>query len=283
MTGRFAIYAAPGTGSADPAATLLRERAEQWLGRSVAGDPVAPGVPAGWTREAVDAITVSARRYGFHGTLKAPFRLAPGRTPEELDAALAQFAAARERVLVPRLRVARMGAFFALIPGAGATEETEVREEAGVGEETEVGEELEEATAGAAELYALADEVVTAFDGFRDPSTEAEFARRDPVSLTPRQRELLRAWGYPYVLDEFRFHLTVTDRIPPAQQPAVERTLNRWFAASLGVTVPVDAIALFSEAEPGAQFTLRAVHPLHSGVPTRAARASQRAPGRPGA
>ena len=237
VTGRFAIYAAPGTGSADAAAALLRERAEQWLGRSAGGDPVTPGAPAGWTREAVDAITVSARRYGFHGTLKAPFRLAPGRTPEELDAALALFAAARQRVLIPRLRVARLGGFFALVPGA-------------------------EVTVEAAGLYALADEVVTAFDGFRAPPTEAELARRDPAALTPRQRELLEAWGYPYVLDEFRFHLTVTDRIPAGRQAAVERTLNGWFAASLGATVPVDALALFTEAEPGAPFTLRAVHPL---------------------
>jgi hypothetical protein len=233
VTGRFAIYAAPGTGSADPAAALLRERAEQWLGRSVAGIPVIPGVPAGWTREEVDAMTVSARRYGFHGTLKAPFHLAPGRTPEELDAALAQFAAPRQRVLIPRLRIARLGGFFALVPGAEA-----------------------------AGLYALADEVVTAFDGFRAPPTEAELARRDPASLTPRQRELLEAWGYPYVLDEFRFHLTVTDRIPAGRQAAVERTLNGWFAASLRATVPVDALALFTEAEAGAPFTLRAVHPL---------------------
>jgi 2'-5' RNA ligase len=243
VTGRFAIYAAPGIGSADAASTLLRERAEQWLGRSASGDPVTPGVPAGWTREAVDAMTISARRYGFHATLKAPFRLPQGRTPEELDAALARFAADRERVLVTRLRVARLGSFFALIPGADA-----------------------------AELSALADEVVTAFDDFRAPPTEAELARRDPASLTPRQRELLKAWGYPYVLDEFRFHLTVTDRIPDAQQSAVERTLTGWFSASLGATVPVDALALFTEDEPGAPFTLQAVHPLRprSGVPTHA-------------
>ena len=136
-------------------------------------------------------------------------------------------------MLVPRLRVARLGRFFALIPGGDA-----------------------------AELYALADEVVTAFDGFRAPPTEAELARRDPASRTPRQRELLTAWGYPYVLDEFRFHLTVTDRIPAAQQPAVERTLTDWFSASLGATVPVDALALFTEEEPGASFTLRSVYPL---------------------
>jgi hypothetical protein len=244
VTGRFAIYAAPGGGpDPDPAAARLRERAEQWLGRSVAGAAVTPGVPDGWSRDAVDAITISARRYGFHATLKAPFRLAPGRTPEELDAALALFAARRDRVLIPRLRVARLGRFFALIPGAEA-----------------------------AELYALADEAVTAFDGFRAPPTEAELARRHPASLTPRQRELLKAWGYPYVLDEFRFHLTVTDQIPAEQQPAVEAALNGWFAASLGATVPVDALALFAEAEPGGPFTLQAVHALrpYSGVPTHA-------------
>ena len=209
MTGRFAIYAVPGSGPTDAAGTLLRAKAEQWLGRSVAGDPVAPGVPAGWTRAAVDAITASARRYGFHATLKAPFRLAEGRTQQELDAALARFAAGRAGADVPRLSLARLGGFFALVPGAAA-----------------------------AELHALADEVVAGFDGFRAPATAAELARRDPASLTARQRELLKAWGYPYVLDEFRFHLTLTDRIPAGQQSAVERTLSGWFAASLGATVP---------------------------------------------
>jgi putative phosphonate metabolism protein len=233
VTHRFAIYAAPGTGSADAAAVLLREKAEQWLGRGASGDTVTPGVPADWTRVAVDTITGNARRYGFHATLKAPFRLAEGRTIEELDAAIARFAAGRVGAVIPRLRLAGMGGFYALMPGAEATE-----------------------------LHALAEEVVTRFDGFRAPATEAELARRDQASLTPRQRELLKAWGYPYVLDEFRFHLTLTDRIPQERQPAVERALSGWFAASLGATVPVDAIALFTEAEPGAPFALHAVHPL---------------------
>ena len=280
MTRRFAIYAAPGAGSADAAAALLREQAEQWLGRSVTGEPVAPGVPAGWTREAVDAITVSARRYGFHGTLKAPFHLAPGRTPEELDTALTHFAAAHERVLIPRLRVARLGGFFALVSGAGAMRELEeaagarVVAEArvsgrggvvtGAGAAGEGGVTEAGVMAEAAELHALADKVVIGFDGFRARPTEVELARRDPASLTPRQRELLQAWGYPYVLDEFRFHLTVTDRIPAVRQSTVQRTLTDWFAASLGATVPVDAVALFTEAEPGAPFVLQAVYPLRA-------------------
>jgi hypothetical protein len=230
---RFAIFAAPGTGSADAAGVRLREKAEQWLGRSVTGGQAPRGVPAGLTRAAVDAMTVDARRYGFHGTLKPPFRLAEGRTPEELDAAVARFAAGAAGAVVPRLSLARLGGFFALVPGAEA---------AGLG--------------------ALADDVVKFFDGFRAPPTEAEIARRKPSGLTPRQRELLAAWGYPYVLDEFRFHLTLTDRIPRERRPQVERVLGDWFAPLLGVTVPVDALALFTEAEPGAPFALHSVHRL---------------------
>jgi hypothetical protein len=233
VIGRFAIYAAPGVRAGDPVGARLRRRAEQWLGRSVSQDPVTAVVPAGWTRAAVDAITVDARRYGFHATLKAPFRLAEGRTPEELDAAVARFAAGRAATVIPQLTLARLGGFFALVPGAEAPG-----------------------------LHALADEVVRAFDDFRAAATEAELDRRNPAALTPRQRELLGAWGYPYVLDEFLAHLTLTDRIPKERQPAVERALTGWFAELLGADMPVDALAVFTEAEPGAPFELRAVHPL---------------------
>lgn len=243
MTGRFAIYAVPGVRSADPVGVLLRQRAEQWLGRSLTHDPVTPAIPAGWTRAAVDAITVDARRYGFHGTLKAPFRLAEGRTPAELDIAVARFAAATAGTVIPQLALARLGGFFALVPGTQAPG-----------------------------LHALADEAVRAFDEFRGPPTEAELARRHRAARTPRQRELLDAWGYPYVLDQFLFHLTLTDRLPTEQRPQVERTLTDWFAALLGADVPVDALAVCTEAEPGAPFELRSVHRLK---PTQAA-------GRPG-
>src|SRR5262249_36195348 len=116
-------------------------------------------------------------------------------------------------------------------------------------------------------------EVVTRFDGFRAPPTEAELARRDPASLTARQRELLKAWGYPYVLGEFRFHLTLTDRIPAERRPHVERALRGWFGASLGAAVAIDALALFTEEVPGAPFTLHSVYPLQPApvFPARAA------------
>ena len=230
---RFAIYAAPGSGSADSIGVALRERAERWLGRSVTGEPVRPAAPAGWARATVDAMTVSARRYGFHGTLKPPFRLADGRTQEDLDAALARFAAHRAGAVIPGLSLASMGGFFALVPGAEAPG-----------------------------LHALADEVVRGLDDFRAPPTAAELDRRNPASLAPRQRELLQRWGYPYLLDEFRFHLTLTDRVPEDDHPRVRRVLSDWFAPVLGASVPIDGLALFKEAEPGAPFALHSVHHL---------------------
>jgi Protein of unknown function (DUF1045) len=238
VSGRVAIYAVPGTASQDPTAQLLKERADSWLGRRVDGLTPNPDLPTGWTRQSIDDITVDARRYGFHGTLKAPFRLAEGHTLEGLEAAVERFAAKRSAVAIPQLALTRMGSFFALTPGAEAPE-----------------------------LHALAEALVETFDGFRAPATEAEIARRNPAALSPRHRELLETWGYPYVFDEFRFHLTVTDRIPEDRQPEVNDTLATWFADSIGASIPVDTVALLTEPEPGAPFRLHSLHPLQRSVP----------------
>ncbi len=223
---RVAVYAIPGVGSDGPVGILLRERAEAWLGRSVVGGSAAPapGAPAGWTRAEVDAVTVDARRYGFHGTLKAPFRLADGHDLDGLEAAVADLAGSRDPVALSGLRVASLGGFLALVP-----------------------------TGPVPALDALAADVVMRLDGFRAPPTDAETARRDPASLSPRQRELLATWGYPHVLDRFRFHLTLTDRIPAAARPRAEAALAAWFAAATDRPVAVDALALVVEDAPGAR------------------------------
>lgn len=240
---RVAVYAIPGIGAGDATGILLRERAEAWLGRSVVGGSAAPApaAPAGWTRAEVDAITVDARRYGFHGTLKAPFRLADGRDLAELEAAVAELAGARDGVPLPGLRVAALGGFLALVPAGPVPD-----------------------------LDALAADVVTGLDAFRAPPTDAETARRDPAALSPRQRELLAAWGYPHVLDQFRFHLTLTDRIPVDARPRAEAALAAWFADATERPLAIDALALVIEDAPGAPFRLRSVHPLHTSPHTRA-------------
>lgn len=166
MTQRVALYALPGAGTGDDVGDLLRARAESWLGRRVDGSVPDAAPPPGWNRSELDAVTVQARRYGFHGTLKAPFRLAPGRTLEELADGVSRFAAARAAVDVPDLALLRLSGFFALVPGRPVSA-----------------------------LHALADALVTTFDEFRAPLTEAESARRDPAALTPGSGSCWRGGG----------------------------------------------------------------------------------------
>lgn len=229
MSERYAVYALPGACSADP----LRPLAEAWLGRATDGSEPAPAVPEGWTRAEVDAITVDARRYGFHATLKPPFRLADGLDAAAVDEAVAALAATAAPAVIAEIELRRLGGFYALTPATQTPA-----------------------------LHALADAAVRDLDDLRAPPTPEERARRHPERLTARQRELLDAWGYPYVFDEFRPHFTLTDRVASDQAARVEATLRSYFAGQLGREVRIDALCVFHEPEPGAPFRLSAVHAL---------------------
>lgn len=220
---RYAVYGIPGIAPGDaPESIRLREAAESWFARAEVQD-----------------LTVDTRRYGLHATLSAPFRLAGGRTEEQLLAAADAFAASRAPVVIPGPRPAVLGRFRALL-----------------------------ATGEQGELDALAAAVVREFDGFRAPLDAADIRRRRPESLTPRQRELLDRWGYPFVLDEFRFHLSLTDPVPAGRAAEIDAALDEHFARVSGIDAPLTAIAISVESVPGAPFTTLSVHPF-------AARAAQ--------
>jgi hypothetical protein len=99
--------------------------------------------------------------------------------------------------------------------------------------------------------------VVEATDPLRAPLTEAEIARRRPESLSSRQRELLDRWGYPFVMEEFRFHLTLTDRLPAAEAGQVVDALRVYFAPVLPQPFVIEDLCLFGEDAQGR------FHPLH--------------------
>lgn len=179
-------------------------------------------------------LTEDPRRYGFHATMKAPFRLAEGRTVEQLSAALSDFCADRAAFRLPRLAVKAVGAnaagdaFIALVEPAPTPE-----------------------------LIALERDLVLGFEPFRAPLTDAEIARRDPERLSARQRENLMTYGYPGVLDLFRFHLTLVGRAPAAQVPALEAELAALYAERVPEPgMLVDQVALVEQVD-GGRFTIR--------------------------
>ena len=100
---------------------------------------------------------------------------------------------------------------------------------------------------------ALADAAVDAFEPFRAPPSPAERLRRNPDAMTPRQRALFERYGYPYVRELFRFHMTLTGPLG-AHADAIAGRL-RALATDHRVCGPtrVGRIALFRQ-EPGGRF-----------------------------
>ena len=223
---RYAIYFTP------PAGERLASVASRWLGRDAFTDRAIEARAAGRLSAAdVAHHTAAPRRYGFHATLKAPFHLAPGIGEADLQQAMMHFGGTA--VVIPRLKIERLGPFFALVPP--------------------------EPVAG---LDDLADEVVREFDRFRAPLGEADIQRRNPERLTRTQLANLHRWGYPYVGSDFRFHMTLTGPVEAGEADAVRDALHETFEPVLDEPVTVASIALFAEAVPGAPFVVELLHPL---------------------
>lgn len=227
MTPRYAIYFAPA--SSEP---LWRFGSEH-LGYDAASG-AEPACPAGLPVAEAEwrSLTAAPRRYGFHATLKAPFHLRPGAGEAELVDAARAVARGRAAIRVPALRVATVGSFAALVLG---------------GAEAEVG--------------ALADACVRDLEPFREPLSASDRARRLAAPLTERQLRHLDRWGYPYVFEEYRFHMTLTGPLPAELREPVRAALAERHAA-LPPGLGVDALTIFRQDDRDGRFRILRRVPL---------------------
>lgn len=227
---RFALYYAP------PRESAWWRAGSAWLGRDAesgetllqpAIDEIDTIDTIGDAGGSLHALTRSPRRYGWHATLVPPFRLAADVTPEALFAA-AQAWAQDRAAFEANVEAAMLGRFVALRPADPASE-TALRD--------------------------LAAAALRALGSLRAVQTAAEIAKRLEAPLTPRQRAYVAEWGYPYVFDEFRFHMTLSDSL---DDPALGAHLvNAWNAKMRAAgALPVCGAAIFVEPEPGAPFVL---------------------------
>ena len=67
---------------------------------------------------------------------------------------------------------------------------------------------------------------------------------------------MLVRWGYPYVFGTWFFHMTLTRRLSDAEKAAILPAAESWFAPALAVPRRVEDICIFTQATPGAAFTL---------------------------
>ena len=219
---RYAIYYTP------PRDSLLERFGAQLLGYDAWTGEELP-FPDFATQATVDwqHLTQDPRKYGFHATLKAPMPLASDTTETELLAAYAAFAEKPRTIPVITPVVGAISGFIAVIPSA---------------------------TSG--ELERLATDCVREFDCFRAPLSPEDRARRNPSALTPRQDELLDLWGYPYVMEQFRFHMTLTGRLDTVQLPLMLAMLQQRFFDIDIARLAIDRIVLFRQDNANARFRI---------------------------
>jgi ribose 1,5-bisphosphokinase len=206
----------------------------QWLGRDAADDAEA-GQPMmqpeidGLPRLSLAKLTSDARRYGFHATLKAPFRLQGGFTETHLTAMAEAFCAVQKPLFVPDVEVGMMGNALAL----RATGDSHLIDE-------------------------LALRCVQYFDPLRAAPTAEEQRKYRSRGLSAREEELLQRWGYPYTEDRFRFHMSLSDDLAEldAGSVAAMRAAAQAHFAHARATEPlgIDGLTIFREIERGTPF-----------------------------
>lgn len=221
---RYALYFAPHESSA------LWRLGSEWIGRcaltgALLDQPALPGIEREW----FSRHTAAPRRYGFHATLKPPFRLAAGKSLQTLVAELQAWCASQPPFPMPPLEAGLLDGFVALLPARPVRR-----------------------------LDSIAAECVKRFDHLRAPLTPDEVARRDPQRLGARAAGLLELWGYPYVLDLFRFHMSLTGTLPADEtaRAALLGAAQEWFGTHAGPAQVFDSVCVFEEPAPGADFRL---------------------------
>jgi hypothetical protein len=148
--------------------------------------------------------------------LKAPFRLAAGSTESDLEHAVLAFAADYPAVLGGFLAVRALGSFIALVPATAC-----------------------------ADINRLADDCVRELDRFRAPMTHEDRTRRLAGGLSPRQIEHLDRWGYPYVFEDFRFHMTLTGSLAaPERDRALQFLCGKFEQVPQAHTLLIDRVVI---------------------------------------
>lgn len=188
----------------------------------------------GLAADELAALTREPRAYGFHATLKAPFRLLPGWDETNLIQALAAFSAEPTAIPLIEPSVRGLGPFIAVM-----------------------------ARRPCAAIDKLAARCVSAFDRFRAPLTDQERQRRLAGGLDATAIARLDRWGYPFVFEAFRFHMTLASPVPPGRRSSVAAALQAAFAKHCGeAPIAVDRLALLRQDDARACFRVVAHNAL---------------------
>ncbi|WP_085902639.1 DUF1045 domain-containing protein [Kiloniella majae] len=217
---RYAIYYAPRLDS------KLGQFGNAWFGYNPVSHEAIPRPNVeGMAAQEIEYITRGAGRYAFHGTLRSPFKLRKNRSLESLDKSLKSFVTKARPIICGPLSIRSIGKFLALVPDDPENH-----------------------------IPDLAEQCIRTFDNFRLAPSKQELDRRRQAGLTSVQEELLLRWGYPFVMEEFRFHLTLSDKLDGMDLIKYQALLEKHCESLCEEAFVIDEIALFGDPGKGGKF-----------------------------
>jgi len=224
---RYAVFYTPPQGA-------LHAFGEAWLGHSITTANATPRMATSGLPLPISIITARPARYGLHATIQAPFTLADGCTQSDLGETVEDLANRLPACPIGRMHCDAMGPMLALLPVAQPPA-----------------------------LLSLAGTIIRDLAPLRAPLSPETYKRYNHKGLTDRQRENLETWGYAHVMEDYRFHITLTDRLSKTHQATVLKLLKSQLSPILRAPLTLDALSLVGEREDG-RFQLIARFPLQS-------------------
>ena len=217
---RHAAYYAPAEGSP------LAQLGAQWLGRCAQSRRAMRQPDFSTISPATFyACTAAAARYGWHATMKAPFALNPGLEMDAVPKAFSSLAQSKKALVLPPLTLHQMGDYLALVPNAPSSA-----------------------------LQELAFDCARALHPLVEPLSDQQLVQRRLRPLTASQDAMLLQWGYPFVGEEFQWHMTLTGSLKgltDGELQALQEASLQWFGPVLNQAVELDAICWFVEPVAG--------------------------------
>lgn len=207
---RFAIYFTPRPGSA------LATFGRSWFGRANDGATLrafSTGVPN--MLSGTTSSPFPERYLGLHAPFVLPCPLREGATLEKVRTRLANFAGRRRKVETGPLALTRAGRSLVLRPAEPRPE-----------------------------MSWLALQCFNAFESFAAKTVRPETAH---PHLNPHQRLLLKSFGQPNVMSEYRFSIRLTGPLDPAHIDRVSEALAPLVAGVCAEGVHVDGLSLIAD------------------------------------
>jgi hypothetical protein len=208
---RYAIYYTPQPG------TALASFGRSWFGRANDGATLQAFSSAGLSGSGFAKTPAAGRYTGLHALFRPPFALRDNIGLDMLKSRLVTFAAHRKAVDTGPLTLARSGRYLVLRPVEPKPE-----------------------------LDWLATQCVNAFEDFA--ATGDYDDDHDNRHLSEHQRLLLRSFGHPHVMSEYRFCIALTGPLDAAHLERVSQALWPVMEEICNSGVSVDGLSLFGDA-----------------------------------